>query len=528
MPAEVELKLGIAPKDVSRLLKHRLLASQGQGQPRTMALLNVYYDTPDLSLHKRRIALRLRQVRNSSRWIQTLKTEGRAVGGMHERPEWETDTTEGVLCLDALPDKELRRYFADPGLRASLQPVFSMEFKRTVIQLAWANGDSVELAIDRGHISANGRAEMLCELELELKSGPPSRLFSVARILHRSVPLRLSNVSKAQRAYRMVSGTTLEPQKAVPPGIPRKRANKLTAGELFAVVLESGLDHLHANEEGARLSEESAFVHQMRVAARRIRSALKAFSPFLIPEQVEFFGGELRWMSDALSGARNWDVFVSRSLPAICSALPDEAGLNWIATRAAEERGLQRENARAAIESARYHRLILELGAWLASPRWHDLTAAQDPATCFGALVLQKRHRRLVKSAHDLSRLDVQERHRVRIAAKKLRYAAEFFAPLFPGQRSERYIDSLENLQNVLGDLNDEATTALLMQHLCKDVTDPESQRACGLVLGWASGLAREQLPDAVKAWRAFADRKAFWPAIKKEKTKEKESGGVE
>jgi len=528
MPAEVELKLSIAPKDVPRLLKHRLLASQGQGQAQTMPLLNVYYDTPALSLHKHRIALRLRQARNSSRWIQTLKTEGRAIGGMHERPEWETDTTEGVLRLDDLPDKRLQRFFSDPELRALLQPVFTMEFKRTAIQLAWANGDSVELAIDRGHISANGRAEILCELELELKSGSPSRLFSVARILNRSVPLRLSNVSKAQRAYRIVSGAALEPQKAAQPDIPRKRVLKSTAGELCVAVLQSGLTHLHANEEGARLSDESAFVHQMRVAVRRTRSALKAFSPLLPPEQLESFGEELRWMGDALSGARNWDVFVTRSLPAICSALPDEAGLNWLATRAAEERGLQRESAREAIESPRYHRLILELGAWLSNPRWHDIDAAQESAARFGAMVLKKRHRRLVKSSHNLSTLGVQERHRVRIAAKKLRYAAEFFAPLFPGRRSERYIDALENLQNVLGNLNDEATTAHLMQHLCSDTTSPENQRACGLVLGWASGLAREQLPDAIKAWRAFADRKIFWPAIKKEESGEKERKGDE
>ena len=529
MPAEVELKLGIAPDDIPRLLRHRLVVSQGQGRPRTVSLHNIYYDTPDLALHRHRIALRLRRPGNGTRWIQTLKAEGRAVGGLHERPEWETDTTEGVLCLDELPDAGLQRFFSDPSLRASLQPVFTMEFKRTIVQLAWANGDAVELAVDRGHISADGRAQMLCELELELKSGPPSRLFSVARMLHRSVPLRLSNVSKAQRAYRMISGATLEPQKAMPAPSAGDRKHLKTAnattGELCAAVLAGGLAHLQANEEGARLSEDPSFVHQMRVATRRMRSALKAFVPLLPPDQLEHFQEELRWLGDALSGTRNWDVFVSRSLPDICAALPDEAGLNWLATRAVEERGIQREHARSAIESPRYQGLLLELGAWLATPRWQDAAAAQTPALRFGAEMLAKRHRKLKKYAGNLAGLDVHERHRLRIAGKKLRYAAEFFAPLCPGRRTTRYLDALEGLQNVLGDLNDEATTALLMQQVSAGTGAPEHQRACGLVLGWASGLAREQLPAANKAWRIFTARKTFWPRYKNDGRKDGTDG---
>ena len=526
MPAEIELKLGIAPEDVTRLLHHRLLAGRGRSRPCTLTLTNVYYDTPDLILQRHRIALRLRHSGTGKRWIQTIKAQGRVVGGLHSRPEWETDTTKGVPRLDNLPDSDIRRFFADDGLRQSLQPVFTMEFKRTIVHLAWANGDAVELAVDRGSIRAGGRAEMLCELELELKSGSPSRLFSVARMLHRAVPLRLSNISKAQRAYRMVAGTPLEPHKAVPAGTAGRKRDKVTAGELCSAVLEGGLAHLQANEEGARLSEEPAFVHQMRVAARRLRSAFKAFAPLLAPEQLEHFQEELRWLSDALNGARNWDVFVARSLPAICAALPDEPGVNWLASRAAGERGVQRERARDAIASRRYESLVLELGAWLAAHRWHDTALAQMPAARFGADVLARRHRKLKRSARGLTALDMQERHRVRIACKKLRYAAEFFAPLFPGQRTGHYIGALEALQDVLGDLNDEATAALLMQDLSAGTGEPAQQRACGLVSSWASGLARKQLPAATKAWRAFTERKTFWPRPRKGNAEGKEAKG--
>ncbi len=513
VPAEVELKLQIAPDDVPRLLRHRLLASQAQGRPRKQSLLNVYYDSVDLRLNKQRVALRLRRI--GKRWIQTIKGEGRVAGGLHERPEWETETTEGVLRFDGLPEGALQHLFAQPGLQQALQPMFTVEFSRSLLDLHWAGGDHIELALDRGRIRADGRAEMLCELELELKSGSRARLFALARTLQKSVPLRLSNVSKAERGYRLISGDALKPQKAVFAG-PEEGGS---AGELCQAVLTHGLAHLQANEEGVRRDEAPEFVHQTRVATRRLRSALKVFSLLLPADKEELWREELRWLCNSLDGARNWDVFVARTLPAVCAALPQEPALEWLSMQAAEERGIQRERARAALESSRYQALLLELGAWLAVPRWQAPAGSgldkDMPVVAFGARVLSKGHRKLKKSARELLAMDTNERHQVRISAKKLRYAAEFFAPCFPGRRTRRYMDALENLQDVLGDLNDEATTAMLMQQLSGRTREASEQRACGLVLGWVSGLALERLPEAKKAWKGYLERKPFWPDYK-------------
>jgi len=524
MPAEVELKLQVAPEDVMRLLRHRLLASQAKGRPRRLNLLNVYYDSVDLRLNKARVALRLR--RSGRRWIQTIKGEGHVVAGLHQRPEWETDTTEGVLCFDGLPEGELQRLFAQPGLRQALQPLFTVEFSRTLFDLHWAGADHIELALDRGSIRADGRAEMLCELELELKSGSRSRLFALARTLQKSVPLRLSNVSKAERGYRLISGDVLKPQKAVFAG-PEEGDN---AGQLCRAVLSHGLAHLQANEEGVRRDDAPEFVHQTRVATRRLRSALKVFAPLLPQDKEEVWREELRWLCNALDGARNWDVFLARTLPAVCAALPQEPALEWLATQAAEECGIQRARARAALESSRYQALLLELGAWLAVPRWQTRAgsglAPDMPAVDFGARVLSKHHRKLKKSARELLVMDTNERHQVRISAKKLRYAAEFFAPFFPGKRTRRYMDALEHLQDVLGDLNDEATTAMLMQQLSGRTREATEQRACGLVLGWVSGLALERLPEAKKAWKGYLERKPFWPNDKNKPDEDKPDEG--
>lgn len=532
MPSEVELKLQVALGDVQRVLGHRVLASQAKGRWRRQSLLNVYYDSPDLRLNKARVALRLRRM--GERWIQTIKGEGRVAGGLHERPEWETDTAEGVLRFDGMPEGELQRLFSQPGLQQSLQPLFTVEFSRRVLDLRWSGGAHVELAVDRGRILAGGRTEKLCELELELKAGSRRRLFTLARMLQKRAPLRLSNISKAERGYRMISGEGPKPQKAVFAG----QEDGGSAGGLCRAVLSHGLAHLQANEEGVRLGEEPEFVHQTRVATRRLRSALKVFAPLLPPGKERFWREELRWLCDALDGARNWDVFVIRTLPAICAMLPQELALEWLSRHAAEERNAQRARAREALESPRYQTLVLELAAWLASPRWHAPAAPgvnkDMPATDFGARILSRRHRRLKKGGKDLLRMDSGGRHQVRIAAKKLRYAAEFLAPCFEGRRARRYLKALENLQDVLGDLNDEATTAMLMQQLSLHSQEALQQRACGLVLGWASGLARERLPDARKAWKAYAACKSFWPEpkpqaeIKAEPQTEPSSGTIE
>lgn len=505
-PVETEIKLTLAPGDMEKLLHHRLLASRATGRPRTRNLLNIYYDTPDLRLRRARITLRLR--RCGKRWIQTIKTPGRAVGGLHERPEWEVATAAGTLMLDDLPEGEIRRAFSDPALRAALQPAFTVEFKRILVALQWSGGDAVELAFDRGRIQADGGAQMLCELELELKAGARERLFSLARSLHRSAPLLLSNVSKAERGYRLVTGEALTPARARPPA----RNDAAGAGGLCRSVLAAGLAHLQANEEGVRLTDDPGFVHQARVAARRLRSALKAFAPLLPAGRLELWQDELRWLGRALNGARDWDVFVGGTLAAIRSALPQEPALEWLSSRSIAEQARQRKTAREALDSRRCQGLLLDLGGWLATPRWRDGAATATPAAQFGAAVLTGRHRKLNKRAHELDRRSAEALHRVRIAVKELRYVAECFAPRFERKRAACYIGALRDLQDVLGELNDEATAAALMQQLSPRAGGASRQRACGLVLGWASGLSRKRLPAVRKAWKRFAEHKPFWP----------------
>ena len=202
MSTEIELKLLIAPEDARRLLRHPLIKALTQQKCPPQRLLSIYYDTTECVLYKQHIALRLRRV--GRRWIQTVKTEGRAIAGLHERSEWECITTKGTFVFHAIADPTLRELFADTHLQHALQPVFVTEFSRIRRMLELPSGDVVECSLDRGEIRAGEDRLPICEVELELKSGDPRRLSDLALRLQETLSLEPENVSKAERGYRLV------------------------------------------------------------------------------------------------------------------------------------------------------------------------------------------------------------------------------------------------------------------------------------------------------------------------------------
>jgi triphosphatase len=198
---ETELKLNLSASDLPRLLAHPLLAQRGGVQ----RLLNTYFDTPDLALQQRRMAVRERLA--GEQWLLTVKTAGQSTGGLSRRQEWEGPTTPGALQFDALVD--------DPALaqdlmalRPNLRALFCTDFERQRWVITHA-GAEIEVALDQGriHVPGTDRSEPLLELELELLSGPESVLMALADVLRQTpqgpVALAPSDASKAQRGMAL-------------------------------------------------------------------------------------------------------------------------------------------------------------------------------------------------------------------------------------------------------------------------------------------------------------------------------------
>lgn len=197
MPAELELKLAIDASDIEAFVRlTETLGWQVQSQQR---LNNTYFDTPDQALRRERVALRVRQA--GERWIQTLKTAGTIdSNGVSRRGEWEWDLPDSSLNADLLAE-----YLPTAIDLEQLAPLFTTDFHRTT-WLVKEQGSSIEVALDRGAISAAGRELPISEVELELKSGEPDHLVQLADKLKESVRLRVDTLSKAQRAQALLQG----------------------------------------------------------------------------------------------------------------------------------------------------------------------------------------------------------------------------------------------------------------------------------------------------------------------------------
>lgn len=201
MAQETELKLSLNAQDLPRLRGHPLLAAPAAPQ----RLFNTYFDTPDLALKARRMAVRER--RAGEQYLLTVKTAGSSTGGLSRRQEWEGPTTPGALDFAALVDDgALAAELV--ALRPALRPLFATDFERQTWRIDH-QGAHIEVALDQGHIHVPGTAlsEALLELELELLQGPEAALLALAEALRGTpggaVALMPSDASKAQRGLAL-------------------------------------------------------------------------------------------------------------------------------------------------------------------------------------------------------------------------------------------------------------------------------------------------------------------------------------
>jgi inorganic triphosphatase YgiF len=160
--------------------------------------------------------------------------------------------------------------------------VFTTHFKRETCILTPREGVRVLAMIDNGSIEANGQSRPLCELELELVEGDPRELYALALQLAESLPLTPENVSKAERGYRLFSNHALRPAKARPSRLSAEQSPV----DAFRIIGFDCLSLWQTNESGARESDDPEFIHQLRVALRRLRSALRLFGPALPPSSL--------------------------------------------------------------------------------------------------------------------------------------------------------------------------------------------------------------------------------------------------
>jgi triphosphatase len=207
-----------------------------------------------------------------------------------------------------------------------------------------------------------------------------------------------------------------------------------------------------AHETAVRLRDEPEDVHQMRVATRRLRAALRLFEEVL-PPNASALRIELAWIGAALGRVRDLDVQIE-SLTCESHALgADPQAFGPIVYVFETRRSAAREALQAALDDQRYAALLASLQDCLVQP-WPD---ASDVGLSAVTQLVQRRYRRLRKAGQQLhAHASAAAAHRARIRAKQFRYALEFLSDVY-GQSARRLIRRAVRLQDLLGAAQDAA-----------------------------------------------------------------------
>lgn len=501
---ETELKLDVPPRLAAKVLAHRIFRGRG-GKTSRSRLLGVYYDTPQFDLWRARVSVRLRH--SPSGWVQTIKWAGAALGGLHQRNELEWTMPDQSLSFERLDERPGLELLFDERIRRKLKPVFVTEFDRTARMITLRDGSQVEASLDRGRIVCGSTAHPICELELELKGGAPLALFDVAESVLVELPVRPAHRSKAERGY-LLAGLESAPSKGRHAEVPANADVPAAVARFVA----SGLEQLQANEQGMLRGDDIEYLHQMRVALRRLRSCLSAFADALPKADVDAIRAELRWLSGRLGPARDWDVFLAESSPALVEGLSGFATAEDLAalvgtSQALRERALR--SARTALQTKRTSALLLALGRLSAGGGMlADPSVSRLPLSGYGPQLLDRRLEKVLKRGRKTRREgSVAQLHALRIAIKKLRYAAEFCGEaLGDVDRVEHYRKLLAKLQACLGRICD---AAVMVRRVEEAV--PDRGILIASVRGWSACAIHTERQSLRTLWRAFRKTERFW-----------------
>ena len=307
--------------------------------------------------------------------------------------------------------------------------------------------------------------EPVHEIELELVSGELPALFAEARRIADLVEGRLHTRTKADIGYALGDSERRHWSRAAKLSL----TPEMTAGDSLHLIVLNSFSHLTANDDCARLNLHIEGVHQCRIALRRLRSAFKIYRPLLRRKRIAPIDEEVRWLGRILGAARDLDVLQTELLEPAIAALGEEKQLAPLMVTLAARKAEAYRGVAEALESARYRHLLIEL---CALGHADDLSKSGEgpgldqPLLELASAALTRAHERLLKRGRGFEQLSKPERHDVRIALKRLRYALDFFSDIFDSEQKKKFVKKLTRLQDDLGRMNDVAVAETMLARL--------------------------------------------------------------
>jgi CHAD domain-containing protein len=452
-------------------------------------LRTTYYDTPDLRLARWGASLRHR---TGEGW--TVKLAGEVLGPLLARQELVFDGPP-TQPPDAAVDL-LRAYVRD----AQLGPVARLRTIRHPVELRDRAGQRLGELTDDRVVVLDGRrvSRRFREIEAELaEQAPDGALDGVVRRLRDA---GATPAEVATKYLQALGNPEPGPAEVLVPEIDRNA----TVGELVRHDLAESVLRLLRHDPVVRLGEDPEGVHQARVATRRLRSSLRTFRRVLDPDWTSRLRERARWLADRLGAVRDADVLLGR-LEGHLAMLeePDAEAAQWLLDRLGKEREAARAKLLAAMREGAYVQLLDELLLAASTPQVLDEgQPAVDVLVPRVARTWRRLRTEVRQAGPDPS--DAQL-HRIRIRAKRCRYAAEAVVPV-AGRPAERFAGAVEAVQDVLGNHHDAVVAQEWLRGAAADAP-PASALAAGQLIAAERALADRTRAQWQAAWRNL-DRK--------------------
>ncbi len=498
MPAAAEavgdpppvLEFDIAAGDSDRLLRLATIASMRQGRAKTTPVQLVWHDTPAEDLARQGLSL----AEQRGRWRLERLTPNGAGDWLPAAPAPILGEADHPHALVQTPPDEL-------------VPVAGFTGRRRHIVLQHSTGPAT-LTLLEGVLRGLTAEKPTCRLTL---AGDPAGMAGLAAEISKDISLTIPRAGLAANAVAVARGRDSAPRQLGAPAVP----SHLTVDAAITLVTAHLADVILYWAPLTRLESGPNPVHQMRVAVRRMRSALSIFRRASGgPEEAEL-AKALKMLAGRLGAARDWDVFLTGTAAAVQSAFPADKRIAALIAAAVRKRQAAYAALSADMASQPWQTMALNLALlptrrpWASTDQPEQLDLLASPVTQYAAARLHHRLKQTLALGKDLAAQPADQLHDVRKQAKRLRYAAEFFAPLFSGKAARRFLKRLEDLQEALGAVNDAAVATALMSQL--EVAGADRAFATGAVLGFVAAGGQDATRQALRAWKRFLAAEPFW-----------------
>jgi CHAD domain-containing protein len=478
------------------------------------AITDVYFDTDDWRIFRSGFSLRLRsQDDQVEATLKHLASSSTGTGTGTDRPKVRREISE------SLPNASLEDLSAASGPvgervhaligQHQLRSLFTCQTHRRAFPVFLPEGLAGELTLDQTMIPLGDEQApvRLDRVELEVLPNAVEHLGPFVERMAGVVGLQPAQHSKFETGLMAVGSQPPGPVDLGSSSVTREQ----TIGEVAFAVLRKHFAAFLAHEAGTRLGEDPEELHDMRVAARRLRAALSLFRDAL-PDEAQPLREELSWVARALGAVRDLDVQLGQFAEWIHEAdEADRPGLDCVVDLLRQRRQAARSQMLEVLDSARYDRFVADFARFARDGAGQSADRGTQPALAVAPDLIRRRYRkvRALGDAIDESSAP-QAYHTLRIEGKRLRYTLEFLSPLY-GAPSTRLIANLVALQDLLGAHQDAYVAIDLLRGLSSDDEQglPGTARfAMGRIAERYARVAvdsRSDFPDVFKRLRGKA-----------------------